>query len=139
MAKQQTEQPSKSSYWKKLFNQTPKLLKIRSNSALREQWEVDHPSEKFTESWSQSLSNVKSMLRQKRRKGGRPKMQPANGEGGAPATTTIPQAALERLEVAVDSCLWNARQLDAVGLERAIKHLHAARNEIVWKSSRKNI
>jgi hypothetical protein len=129
--------PSKSSYWRNLFNQNPKLVKIRSNSALREQWEKDHPGQKFDESWSQSLSNVKSMLRNKHKKGGRPKAA-ANGQSQGPSAAELRQAALERLEGAVDQCLWTARQMDSTGLDRAIKHLHAARNEIVWKSSRKN-
>ena len=137
MAKQKTEQPSKSSYWRNLFDQNPRLVRIRSNSALREQWEKDHPGQRFDESWSQSLSNVKSMLRHKHKKGGRPKA-PTTEHTGGPTPAEIRQASLDRLEGAVDHCLWTARQLDASGLDRAIKHLHAARNEIVWKSSRKN-
>ena len=136
MAKAHTEQPSKSSYWRGLFDKNPRLVKLRSNSALREQWEADHPGQKFDESWSQSLSNVKSMYRHKHKRGGKAKSA-MNGQ--APVTTVnIPQATLERLENAVDQCLWTARQLDPNGLDRVIKHLHAARNEIVWKSSRKN-
>jgi hypothetical protein len=137
MAKQKSGQPSMSSYWRNLFLQNPKLVKIRSNSALREQWEKDHPGQKFDESWSQALSNVKSLMRKRRKRGGA--KAAANGAAEAPAPVNVPAAALERLEEAVDRCLWTARGLDAVGLERAIKHLHAARNEIVWKSSRKHI
>lgn len=136
MAKHTAEQPSKSSYWRKLFDQNPRLVRLRSNSALRDQWEKDHPGQKFDQSWSQSLSNVKSMLRHKHKKGGRPKA-PANGQSAGPTPADLRAAALERLEGAVDHCLWSARQLDAAGLDRAIKHLHAARNEIVWKSVRK--
>jgi hypothetical protein len=136
MAKAKTEQPSMSSYWRNLFNQNPKLVKIRSNSALREQWERDHPGQKFDESWSQSLSNVKSMYRNKHKKGGKAKAA-VNGQTESPVQTHVPQAALEKLENAVDQCLWSARQLDPTVLDRVIKHLHAARNEIVWKSSRK--
>ena len=139
MAKAKTEQPSMSSYWRNLFNQNPKLVKIRSNSALREQWERDHPSQRFDESWSQSLSNVKSMYRNKHKKGGKAKTA-MNGQVSAPvATVNVPAAALERLENAVDQCLWTAHQLDSAGLDRVIKLLRAARNEIVWKSSRKSI
>jgi hypothetical protein len=136
MAKMQTEQPSKSSYWRGLFDKNPKLVKQRDNSALREQWEADHPGQKFDESWSQSLSNVKSMYRHKHKKGGKAKTA-AQDPGALVATVHVPQAALEKLENAVDQCLWTARQLDSNGLDRVIKHLHAARNEIVWKSSRK--
>src|SRR5438874_104360 len=119
MAKQKTEQPSKSSYWRNLFTQDPKLVKIRSNSKLREQWERDHPGQKFDESWSQSLSNVKSMLRNKHKKGGRPKAEAADGQSEGPSAADLRQAALERLEGAVDQCLWTARQMDPAGLERA--------------------
>jgi hypothetical protein len=137
MAKQKTEQPSKSSYWRNLFNQNPRLIRIRSNSTLREHWERDHPGQRFDESWSQSLSNVKSSLRHKHKKGGRAKTA-ADGQAG-PTAADLRQAAMEKLENAVDQCLWSARQLDSTGLDRVIKHLHAARNEIVWKSSRKNV
>src|SRR5262245_25262402 len=138
MPKPKSGQPSMSSYWRNLFHQNPNLVRIRSNSALREQWERDHPGRKFDESWSQALSNVKSLMRKRRGKKGGMKMA-ADGAGGAPAAINIPAAALERLEESIDRCLWTARELDAVGLERAIKHLHAARNEIVWKSARKNV
>ena len=137
MAKHKTQQPSKSSYWKSLFNQNPKLVRIRSNSALREQWERDHPGQHFDQSWSQSLSNVKSSLRHKHKKGGKAKTMAADHAG--PTAADLRQAAMEKLENAVDQCLWSARQLDSTGLDRVIKHLHAARNEIVWKSSRKNV
>src|SRR5262245_28508397 len=133
MAKQKTDQPSKSSYWRNLFNQNPRLVRIRSNSALREQWERDHPGQKFDESWSQSLSNVKSMLRNKHKKGAKPKAATNGQPSQGPTPAEARQAALERLEGAVDHCLWTARQMDATGLDRAIKLLHAARNEIVWK------
>jgi len=139
MAKVHAEQPSKSSYWRGIFDKNPKLVKQRSNSSLREQWETDHPGQKFDESWSQSLSNVKSMYRNKHKKGRKAKAA-MNGQMGAPvAAVNIPAAALERLENAVDQCLWTAHQLDPAGLDRVIKLLRAARNEIVWKSSRKNI
>jgi len=137
MAKHKTGQPSKSSYWRKLFDHNPRLVRTRSNSALRDQWEKDHPGQHFDQSWSQALSNVKSSLRHKHKKGGRPKAATTEHTGG-PTPAEIRQAALERLEGAVDHCLWTARQLDAAGLDRVIKHLHAARNEIVWKSVRKN-
>jgi hypothetical protein len=137
MARQKTEQPSKSSYWRNLFVKNPKLVRIRSNSSLREQWERDHPGQRFDESWSQSLANVKSTLRHKHKKGGKAKAS-ADAQTG-PSAADLRQAAMEKLENAVDQCLWSARQLDAMGLDRAIKHLHAARNEIVWKSVRKSV
>ena len=137
MAKQKSGQPSMSGYWRKLFDNNPRYLRIRSNAALREQWEKDHPGQKFDQSWSQSLSNVKSMLRHKPKKGNKAKAT-ADGQGEGPSPAELRQAQLDRLENAVDQCLWTARQLDATGLDRAIRHLHAARNEIVWKSSRKN-
>ncbi len=135
MAKQASG--SMMSYWRKLFQDNPKLLKLRDNSAIVDRWKQDHPNEKYDKSWSQSLSNVKSLMRNKRKKGRRAKTEAEGAAVSAPAN--IPQAALERLESAVDHCLWTARNLDAAGLERAIKHLHAARNEIVWKSVRKNL
>ena len=79
----------------------------------------------------QAMANVKSMLKKKARKGGRPKLS----DGGMPKPVGVnaTHAALERLEVAVDDCLSTARRLDPTRLERAIKHLRAARNVIIWQ------
>jgi len=139
MPKVHAEQPSKSSYWRGIFDKNPKLVRQRSNSSLREQWESDHPGQKFDESWSQSLSNVKSMYRNKHKKGRKSKAAMNGQPGTHVAPATVPAAALERLENAVDQCLWAAHQLGPVSLDRVIKLLRAARNEIVWKSSRKNV
>jgi hypothetical protein len=133
MAKKKGDQPSMSSYWRELFRAEPQLLKLKSNKALRDRWENDHPGQKYDERQSQALANVKSIERKRHRKGGRPKAAVASADGGA-KPAHIPQVALERLEVAIDHCLSSARMLDPTALDKAIKYLRAARNEVVWKS-----
>jgi hypothetical protein len=133
MAKKKGDQPSMSSYWRELFRAEPQLLKLKSNKALRERWENDHPGQKYDERQSQALANVKSIERKRHRKGGRPKAAVASADGGT-KPAHIKQIDLERLEVAIDHCLSSARTLDAAVLDKAIKYLRAARNEVVWKS-----
>jgi hypothetical protein len=122
-----------SSYWRELFRAEPHHLKLKSNKALRQRWESDHPGQKFDQSQSQALANVKSIERKRHRRGGRPKAAAVSADGGA-KPAHIPQAALERLEIAIDHCLSTARTLDPTALDKAIKYLRAARNEVVWKS-----
>jgi hypothetical protein len=135
MAKKKGDQPSMSSYWRELFRAEPHLLKLKSNKELRERWEKDHPGLSFNERQSQALANVKSIERKRHKKGGRPKGSVAVGSAnGGTKPAHVPQIALERLEVSIDHCLSTARMLDATALEKAIKYLRAARNEVVWKS-----
>jgi hypothetical protein len=133
MARKKGGATSKSSYWRGLFRANPGLLKIRDNSALRNRWEADHPGQTFDKSWNSALSNVKSLMRTKRRKGGRPKKE-VTVDGGAAKLPAVTHAALERLEISIDHCLAKARELETSGLDRAVKLLRAARNEVVWKS-----
>jgi len=134
MPRKKAEEPSMSSYFRDIFKAEPKLLKIRDNRALRERWESDHPGKEFTKNISQALANVKSIMRKSRKKYAPKKAESGNGAALKPAPTLATHAALERLEVSIDHCLSTARQLDSQGLDRAIKLLRAARNEIVWKS-----
>jgi hypothetical protein len=51
-------------YFRKIFAETPKLLKTRSNTKLLERWLADHPGEKkVPDSVKTSLSNIKSVFR----------------------------------------------------------------------------
>lgn len=134
MAKKKGDQPSMSSYWRELFRAEPQLLKLKSNKELRTRWEKDHPGETFSERQSQALANVKSIERKRHKKGGRPKGTAAASVNGGARPAHVPQVALERLEIAIDHCLSTARMLDPESLEKAIKYLRAARNEVVWKS-----
>src|SRR5947209_125454 len=58
-----------SGYFRKFFAENPKMLKKRSNAAVLEKWLADQPGKKeVPESVKQSLSNIKSILRSKKRK-----------------------------------------------------------------------
>lgn len=140
MAKRKGNGESKSGYWRKLFTETPSLLRDSNNQGLIERWEKDHPGQKFTERDRGTLANTKSLMRKKLGIGRRRRRRKAAAMAGAANATTgaavkshATVAALERLEVSIDHCLARARELDPAGLEKAIKHLRAARNEVVWK------
>jgi hypothetical protein len=132
MPRKKVGAPSKSSYWRALYKENAHLFKKGDNTPLVSRWEADHPGQRMNASDKQAMANVKSMLKKKARKGGRPKMSDA--VAAKPVGAAATHAALERLEIAVDDCLSTARRLDPTNLERAIKHLRAARNEIVWRS-----
>jgi hypothetical protein len=124
-------------YFRKVFRENPNLLRGRSNEELLRRWLADHPGEKEVPNRvKQSLSNIKSVLRKKRRK------RKAKGQA-AQAMTTAPKPtegaskkavrSLEPLEEQIDDCLSLAKHLDREGLDSAIKLLRRARNEVVWK------
>src|SRR6266849_2253867 len=72
--KARPEGESISGYFRKIFEENPKLLKGRSNEELLKRWLADHPGQKeVPEKVKNNLANVKSVLRKKKRKkGGRP-------------------------------------------------------------------
>src|SRR6266850_6317938 len=58
-----------SGYFRRLFQENPKLLDGRSNEELLGRWLKDHPGEKeVPERIKNSLANVKSVLRTRERK-----------------------------------------------------------------------
>ena len=122
-------------YFRKVFAETPKLLKTRSNAKLLDRWLADHPGEKkVPDSVKASLSNIKSVLRSKKRK--RRKAKAAAAEIGAgPVAVAVKKpktSVLETLEEQIDDCLTAARKLDKDGLEDVIRLLRKARNAVVW-------
>ena len=128
-------QESVAGYFRKVFKENPKLLWGQSNQELLSRWLADHPGEKeVPDRVKWSLSNIKSVLRKKRRKR-KAKAQPAQ----AMTTVAVPPAAkkavrsLEPLEEQIDDCLSLAKQLDREGLDSVIKLLRRARNEVVWR------
>jgi hypothetical protein len=139
MAKANAGQPnggeSVSGYFRKVFAESPKLLKTRSNEEVLQRWLKDHPGEKEVSAQVRnSLMNVKSLLRKKGRK--RVRRQEEEREratGVKPAPRTKVANALEQLEEHIDECLTAAKLLDREGLAHVIRLLRQARNEVVWK------
>jgi hypothetical protein len=126
---------SASGYFRKVFEEDPKLLKSRSNEELLQRWLSDHPGEKEVPTRVKNiLMNVKSVLRKSGRRRGKrhdDKRQPAAGATPKPAKGLA--RGLEELEEHIDECLTVARILDREGLGHVIRLLRQARNEVVWK------
>ena len=150
MAKPNEE--SVAGYFRKVFEENPKWLRGRSNKELLERWLKDHPGQKQVPAKVKAnLSNVKSLLRQQARKGGRSKKaeapEPTRAEmagNSAPkraaATNNVPAEAppspLEQLEEQIDECLSLAKSLDRDRLSHVISMLRHARNLVVWEHGR---
>ena len=120
-------------YFREVFRNNPKWLRIRSNDAVLQCWLRDHPN--FTEVPKQvknTLANVKSVLRKKRR-GRKAEATEVNG-GPSQAPKKPVYKGLELLEVQIDDCLSMARNYDSDGLADVIRALRHARNQVVWKS-----
>jgi hypothetical protein len=139
-AQVETNGETSSGYFRRVFKENPKLLVTRSNEELVSRWLTDHPGEKTMPAKVQGhMSNVKSLLRKKRRKKklGRPKT--VEQEGAVPAVSTpakpvkIAPKGLEALEEQIDDCLTAAKKLDREGLDDVIRLLRNARNAVVWK------
>lgn len=135
--KAQARGESISGYFRKVFKENSKLLKSRSNEELLRRWLADHPGETAVpERVRQGLSNVKSVLRSRRRKrGGSTKEASAPAKLGwtGPPAPASSQMKLETLEERIDDCLMMARMMGEEGLTDVIQHLRRARNGIVWR------
>ncbi len=127
---------SVSGYFRAIFQANPKLLKERSNEALLQRWLDDHPGhDEVPERVKQGLANVKSILRKKLGKRGRPRREEQPAQEAAPASAARPSrqtaARLEQLEHSIDEALTLAKQIDREGLHDIIRHLRVARNRVV--------
>jgi hypothetical protein len=100
-------------------------------------WLKDHPGEKTVPPRIKgNLSNVKSVLRKKRRK--KPGRKPGPPLGAVAATVVTEPARIstkgfEKLEEQIDDCLTAARGLQNEALAGVVGLLRRARNEVVWK------
>jgi hypothetical protein len=124
-----------SGYFRKIFAENPKLLRGRSNQELLDRWLKDHPGQKEVPAKVKAnLSNVKSVLRKKMRKGGRPKkVVDASAQSAAPVAPGDTRASrLEQLEEQIDDCLSLAKSVDRARLAHVISLLRQARNVVVW-------
>jgi hypothetical protein len=125
---------SVSGYFKQIFKERPDLLNSGSNTALFERWLQDHPGEKNVPNRVKYiLSNVKSIVRKKRRKKAGRKKAAELPTLVAPHDSTVPRVKLESLEEQIDDCLTLAKRLDREGLADIIVLLRRARNGVVWK------
>jgi hypothetical protein len=119
------------SWFREYYHGNPKALKTKSNEAVLASWQAAHPGQEVTTRIKQSMANVKSTMKKKRRR-----RKAATPESGAvavtsPRTARINTANLERLELAIDRCLDMARGLENPKLEKVIKNLRFARNDVV--------
>jgi hypothetical protein len=143
MAKTKAENTNRESvagYFRTILEANPKLLMGKSNEEILRRWLADHPDHtEVPKNVKASLSNIKSVLRSEKRKGGRPKQtEPALVLESATVEVPAPEAeasdlALEHLEEQIDDCLMLARGMDRKGLEPVVLFLRKARNAVVWQ------
>jgi hypothetical protein len=126
-------------YFRCIFDESPRLLGERSNDKLLTRWLADHPGHTEVPAKVKSnLSNIKSVLRSRKRKKAARRAEAAPLNSAAPPAPPVTKAAtasrpLEALEVQIDECLILARQMDREGLQDVIGSLRRARNAVVWK------
>ena len=123
-------------YFRKVFQENPKLLKERSNDELYRRWLADHPGHKEVPAKVKTgLQNIKSVLRAKRSKKKTAKQGPATTQAPADvspqAPRRLPAKGLQQLEEQIDEVLGLAKRLDREGLQDVIAILRRARNEVV--------
>ena len=125
-------------YFRKVFRESPKLLKERSNDELYRRWLADHPGhEEVPAKVKSGLQNIKSVLRAKRGKKKAAKQGPATAPPQAQTAVSpqaprrLPAKGMQQLEEQIDEVLGLARGLDREGLQDVIAILRRARNEVV--------
>src|SRR5947207_2565186 len=115
-------------YFRKIFEENPKLLKGKSNEELLRRWLQDHPGySEVPVNVKNGLSNIKSVMRSKKRKRGRPK-KTEQAMVLESATVQMPEAesadvALEHLEEQIDDVLMLAKGLKREDIEDVVGHL----------------
>ena len=123
---------SKNAYFRRLFETNPDWLISKSNQSVVAQWEMDHPGKTMTRQDKQSMANAKSFLRRKKGGGGRGRRKHLYQSLAAGNAAFVKAGSLDQLELLIDESLALARRLNLEGLDRTIKNLHQARNEVVW-------
>jgi hypothetical protein len=127
-------------YFRRTFkeNENPKLLKKGTNGELYERWLKDHPGGKeVPKNVKAILQNIKSVLRNKRRRRRAEKVQASPVAVAAvptPAARSSPRTAgrgLDQLEERIEDCLGLARGMDREGLAQVIGLLRSARSGVV--------
>jgi hypothetical protein len=121
-------------WFRELYTEQPKLLKIRSNDQVLRMWHDAHPEFKeIPENVKSGLANVKSMMRSKKRKRGRPRKEDAVLAMAPAETANVAEKALENLEISIDDCIAAAKDLKIKGIDDIINALRYARRQVVWK------
>src|SRR6267378_557742 len=123
-------------YFRRIYKENPKLLKVRSNEEVFRRWLADHPENtEVPDKIKNGLANLKSILRSKKKKKSKAKAEAKAAASNAPSNGVHPlhisAAKLEGLEQQIDDCLALAKSLDREGLENVIHSLRRARNEII--------
>ena len=125
---------SVSGYFRKVFDENPRLLESRSNDELFARWLKDHPDHsEVPEKVRQNLSNVKSVLRKHGRKTAHRAERESQPIEGSARNQGKSVRGLNALEEQIDDCLSLAKVMDREGLANVIALLRRARNEVVWR------
>jgi hypothetical protein len=124
-------------YFRRIFAENARLLKVRSNDEVFQLWLRDHPGySEVPDNVKTAASNAKTLMRAKKKKRNKGAAAAAPGEeaNGAPKPGPRPSSrVLQTLEEKIDQCLAVARNLDPQGLEEVIHSLRRARNEVIVK------
>ena len=125
-------------YFRKIFEENPRLLKERSNEELYQRWLADHPGHSEVPLKVRTgLQNVKSVLRSKlgKKKGGKRAQANEQGAGqeAARGGRRVASKALESLEYQIDECLALAKAMDVETLGDVVGLLRRARNAVIVK------
>ena len=116
-------------YFRKIFEMQPHLLGVRSNKKILKLWLADHPGHtEVPQSVKNSLANLKSSLRSKKRKRRARRADQVESNGvpilvATPVLREVAGNALEELELQIDECLTLARQIDRDSLGEVIGFL----------------
>lgn len=130
MPRKAKKKETMSGYFRQTFKAHPEWLQLRSNNDVLSLYRSDHglPADADVgTSIKNTLSNLKSVLRSKQRK----KAKVAKTHPDMPRAAG--NARIDTLEEMIDDCMSLARSLDRNGLRDIIRHLHAARNKVVWR------
>src|SRR5262249_44998332 len=93
---------SVSGYFRKIFTENPRLLRSSSNKVLLDRWLKDHPGHTVVpKNVQQSLANVKSILR-KRRRGRKVQKNLVDAQAGEVRPARAASRGLEMLEETID-------------------------------------
>src|SRR2546421_603109 len=98
-------------YFRRIYKENPKLLKVRSNEEMFRRWLADHPEHaEVPEKVKSGLANLKSMMRNAKKKKRAKRKEEAKAAAATPHGNGAPVlhisvAKLEALEQQIDDCL----------------------------------